>query len=396
MRILVTGGAGFIASHIVDGYLAAGHEVVVVDDLSGGKPENLNPAAHFYQVDVQSPGIEDVFARERPEILNHHAAQMDVRRSVADPIFDAQVNILGLLNLLERGRHHGLRRVILASSGGAIYGEQEAFPAPETHLPLLSVPMALASSRVSGTCTSIRSSTGFPYVAFRYANVYGPRQDPHGEAGVVAIFSEKMLRGRAAGNQRRREADERLRLHRRSGPCECRHFAEPVRWSSQPRNRPRDERQRALPRAARGMRQRLPGGARAGQGRRAEPQRDRRLPGGACLGLEGDNPSKRRLAADGGLLPEKTGAVLRLPTAAPCPAHGYLSHSQLLHHRPYRPRQIYACRPPARVHRGAHRAGEARTRFWTPWISSASAASPSRRARSACDYRADDGNEYQS
>jgi len=133
MKILVTGGAGFIASHVVDAYVAAGHEVVVVDDLSSGKRENLNPRARFVQLDVQDPAVSEIFARERPEVLNHHAAQMDVRRSVTDPVFDARVNILGLLNLMEHGRRHGLRRVILASTGGAIYGEQETFPAAEVH-----------------------------------------------------------------------------------------------------------------------------------------------------------------------------------------------------------------------------------------------------------------------
>ena len=198
MKILVTGGAGFIGSHIVDAYLAAGHEVVVVDDLSTGKRENLNPAARFYPLDVQSPEIEDVLARERPEVLNHHAAQMDVRRSVADPLFDARVNILGLLNLLERGRMHGLRRVIFASSGGAIYGEQETFPAPETH-PLWPVSPYGVSKLASERYLFFYSvQYGIPFVAFRYGNVYGPRQDPHGEAGVIAIFTEKFLRGQQA------------------------------------------------------------------------------------------------------------------------------------------------------------------------------------------------------
>jgi len=195
MKVLVTGGAGFIASHVVDAYVAAGHEVVVVDDLSSGKRENLNPKVRFVQLDVQDPAIGEVFERERPEVLNHHAAQMDVRRSVADPVFDARVNIVGLLNLMEHGRRYGLRRVIFASTGGAIYGEQEAFPAPETHplAPLSPYGVAkLASERYLFFYSAVH---GIPYLACRYGNVYGPRQNPHGEAGVIAIFTEKLLRG---------------------------------------------------------------------------------------------------------------------------------------------------------------------------------------------------------
>ncbi|MBI4518317.1 MAG: NAD-dependent epimerase/dehydratase family protein [Deltaproteobacteria bacterium] len=195
MKILVTGGAGFIASHIVDAYVAAGHEVVVVDDLSSGRRENLNPRAKFVQLDVQDPAIGEVFARERPQVLNHHAAQMDVRRSVADPVFDARVNIVGLLNLMEHGRRHGLQRVVLASTGGAIYGEQEAFPAPESH-PLAPVsPYGVAKLASERYLFFYATAYGIPYLACRYANVYGPRQNPHGEAGVVAIFAEKLLRG---------------------------------------------------------------------------------------------------------------------------------------------------------------------------------------------------------
>ena len=194
MKILVTGGAGFIGSHVARAYLAGGHEVVVVDDLSTGVRANLDPAARFYQLDVQDPAIGEVFARERPEVLNHHAAQMDVRRSVADPIFDARVNLLGLLNLMEHGRRHDLRRVIFASSGGTVYGEQEVFPAGESDRtePLSPYGVAkLASERYLGFYASVYA---IPYVALRYANVYGPRQNPHGEAGVIAIFAHRLLR----------------------------------------------------------------------------------------------------------------------------------------------------------------------------------------------------------
>jgi len=195
MKVLVTGGAGFIASHLTDAFVAAGHRVSVLDDLSSGKQINLNPQATFYQLDVQAAAVGDVFAREQPEILCHHAAQMDVRRSVADPLFDARVNLLGLLNLMEHGRRHGLRRVLLASTGGAIYGEQDVYPCPETHRTEPVSPYGVAKLASERYLHFYSVTYGISYVALRYANVYGPRQNPHGEAGVVAIFAEKLLRG---------------------------------------------------------------------------------------------------------------------------------------------------------------------------------------------------------
>jgi UDP-glucose 4-epimerase len=195
MRILVTGGAGFIASHVADAFIAAGHEVSILDDLSSGRRENLNPKARFYELDVQDPEVADVFRRERPEVLCHHAAQMDVRRSVADPTFDARVNILGLINLMEHGRQHGLKRVLFSSTGGAIYGEQETFPAPETHKTEPVSPYGVAKLASERYLFFYSVTYGIAYAALRYANVYGPRQNPHGEAGVVAIFCEKLLRG---------------------------------------------------------------------------------------------------------------------------------------------------------------------------------------------------------
>lgn len=193
MKVLVTGGAGFIGSHIVDRLIREGHDVVVVDNLSTGKKKNLNPAARFYKVDILNPKIEKIFKNEKPDLISHHAAQMDVRRSVADPIFDAQVNILGLLNVLENAVRCGAKKVIFASSGGAVYGEQQIFPAPETH-PLHPVsPYGISKLAGEHYLYYYRQAAGLGYVALRYANVYGPRQDPFGEAGVVAIFSQKAL-----------------------------------------------------------------------------------------------------------------------------------------------------------------------------------------------------------
>jgi len=195
MKILVTGGAGFIGSHVVDAYLAAGHEVLVVDNLCTGKRDNLNPKARFHEFDILDPKTAELIRAERPDILNHHAAQMDVRRSVADPLFDARTNILGTISLLEAARHAGVRKVLFVSSGGAAYGEQETFPAPETHPTWPVSPYGVSKRSGELYCHFYQAEYGMPFVAFRYANVYGPRQDPHGEAGVVAIFSGRMLRG---------------------------------------------------------------------------------------------------------------------------------------------------------------------------------------------------------
>jgi UDP-glucose 4-epimerase len=195
MKILVTGGAGFIGSHVVDAYVAAGHEVVIVDDLSTGKRENLNPKAKFHQLDIQDPKVVDLIRDERPAVVNLHAAQMDVRRSVADPVFDARTNIIGLIQCLEGARKANVRRVIFVSSGGAAYGEQEAFPAPETHPTNPVSPYGVSKRAGELYAFFYRAEYQLPFFALRYANVYGPRQDPHGEAGVVAIFAGKMLRG---------------------------------------------------------------------------------------------------------------------------------------------------------------------------------------------------------
>jgi UDP-glucose 4-epimerase len=195
VKVLVTGGAGFIGSHVVDAFLGAGHEVVIVDDLSSGHRENLNPKAKFIELDITSPKMVDVIRDERPAVLNLHAAQMDVRKSVADPLFDAKVNILGTINCLEGARKANVRRVIFVSSGGAAYGEQEVYPAPETHPTNPLSPYGVSKRSGELYAFFYQAEYQIPFFAMRYANVYGPRQDPHGEAGVIAIFCGKMLRG---------------------------------------------------------------------------------------------------------------------------------------------------------------------------------------------------------
>ncbi|NIM92800.1 MAG: NAD-dependent epimerase/dehydratase family protein [Anaerolineales bacterium] len=193
MKILVTGGVGFIGSHVVDLYIDHGYEVVVVDDLSTGRISNLNPAATFYQLDIRSHQLEEVFIKERPEIVNHHAAQMDVRRSVAEPMFDADVNVLGSLNLIECAKRHRVRRLIYISSGGAVYGEPVYLPCDEAH-PINPICQYGASKHtVEHYLYMYQQNYGLAYTVLRYPNVYGPRQDPYGEAGVVAIFTGQML-----------------------------------------------------------------------------------------------------------------------------------------------------------------------------------------------------------
>jgi len=195
MKILVTGGAGFIGSHIVDAYLDLGHEVAVVDDLSSGRRQNLNSRAQFHELKIQDAKVGELFAKHRFEVVNHHAAQMDVRRSVSDPIFDAQTNVLGMLNLLQNCVQHGVKKFIFSSTGGAIYGEQDYFPADEKHPTWPISPYGITKLTGEKYLFYYKQVFNLQHVIFRYANVYGPRQNPHGEAGVVAIFSERLLSG---------------------------------------------------------------------------------------------------------------------------------------------------------------------------------------------------------
>ena len=195
MKILVTGGAGFIGSHIVDAYVAAGHEVIVVDNLwehGGGRRENLNFQARFVQVDIRDAAFADLIRAERPEVINHHAAQASVKISTDNPALDAEVNIGGLINLLEAASQAGTRKVIYASSG-ATYGTAKELPITESTPQLAESPYGITKMAGEYYLMYYKAERGLDFTAFRYGNVYGPRQDPHGEAGVVAIFSSRVL-----------------------------------------------------------------------------------------------------------------------------------------------------------------------------------------------------------
>ena len=194
-QVLVSGGAGFIGSHLVRAYLVAGDAVTVLDDLSSGKRENLPDGVPLVQADVRSSEARALAATGGFAILNHHAAQMDVRRSVEDPVFDAQVNVVGLLNLLDGARAGGVRRVVFASSGGTVYGDNARPPTPESAPKLPASPYGTAKLTSEYYLATFSQLFGLEAVALRYSNVYGPRQNPHGEAGVVAIFGRRMLAG---------------------------------------------------------------------------------------------------------------------------------------------------------------------------------------------------------
>ncbi len=196
-RVLVTGGAGFIGSTTADRFLAAGWDVAVLDDLSSGKRANVPAAARFYPVDLRSEAAAEAIRKERPQVICHLAAQIDVRRSMTDPRYDADVNLGGLLNLLQAAVAAGsVEHVVFASSGGATYGDTAIIPTPESH-PQLPVSCYGAAKAASEIYLGVyRANYRIAYTALRYANVYGPRQDPHGEAGVVAIFCGRLLEGK--------------------------------------------------------------------------------------------------------------------------------------------------------------------------------------------------------
>ncbi|MEO5931603.1 MAG: NAD-dependent epimerase/dehydratase family protein [Candidatus Kapaibacterium sp.] len=198
MKILITGGAGFIASQIADAYIAAGHQVTIIDNLSTGDLSNINPDATLYQADIRDRDeVERIFSEGGFDLLNHHAAQLDVRVSVRDPQFDAEQNVIGSLNLLQSALNNGVRRVIFASSGGCVYGEQERFPADEGHSTNPISPYGITKLAVEKYLHYYRHVHGIDSVVFRYTNIYGPRQNPHGEAGVIAIFCDRMFNGLA-------------------------------------------------------------------------------------------------------------------------------------------------------------------------------------------------------
>jgi len=192
MNILVTGGGGFIGSHIVDAYIEQGHRVVILDNLSSGKQANIHPKAVFYHMDLLDPETKTIFRKEQIEVINHHAAQSSVERSVADPVFDANSNIIGALQLLQNAVSFGIEKIILASTGGAIYGDQDQLPACETVPCRPSSPYGISKLCLENYLQFYKNVFNLTPVIFRYSNVFGPRQDPHGEAGVVAIFCNRL------------------------------------------------------------------------------------------------------------------------------------------------------------------------------------------------------------
>ncbi len=197
MRVVVTGGAGFIGSHLTDRLLNEGHQVGVIDDLSSGRREQVSDQARFYEVSVASEWVGRVIARERPQVIFHLAAQIDVRKSVSDPLHDAEVNVLGTVQLLGAAARAGVARVVFMSSGGAVYGDTEVVPTPESHPLRPASPYGAAKVAGEAYLTAFATSFGLEAAVLRPGNVYGPRQDPHGEAGVVAIVSSLLLAGRA-------------------------------------------------------------------------------------------------------------------------------------------------------------------------------------------------------
>jgi len=195
MNILVTGGAGFIGSQIADEYIKLGHNVIIADNMSTGVKEFINPSAKFYEVDIRDDKISEIFKKHKIDVINHHAAQIDLRKSVADPKYDVDVNVIGSINLLQHAIENGVKKFIFASTGGAIYGEHDYFPADEKHPTRPYAPYGINKNTIEKYLFYYNHVYGLNYVVFRYANVYGPRQNPFGECGVVAIFTDKMLGG---------------------------------------------------------------------------------------------------------------------------------------------------------------------------------------------------------
>lgn len=186
MKVLVTGGAGFIASNLVDNLISQGHDVVIIDNLTTGKKENINSKATFYEEDIgNTECLEKIFAEEKPDIVNHHAAQVDLRRSVRDPLYDAQVNIMGSLSLINVSSQHNVKRFIYASTGGAVYGEPRYLPVDEKHIIDPQSQYGVSKHTVEHYLFVFRQTHNLPYTVLRYPNVYGPRQDPHGEAVLL-------------------------------------------------------------------------------------------------------------------------------------------------------------------------------------------------------------------
>jgi len=207
-KILVTGGAGFIGSHLVDELIEIGHKVVVIDNLSTGKKENLNPKATFYKIDICSPKISEIFKKENPEFVFHLASQINVRKAVENPVLDAKINILGSLNILENCRKFKVKKVIFSSTGGAIYGKAKKIPTPETYLENPISPYGISKLTIEKYLKFYKENFALNFISLRFSNVYGPRQDSKGEAGVVAIFIDQLLRKKTPiifgnGNQTR-------------------------------------------------------------------------------------------------------------------------------------------------------------------------------------------------
>jgi len=198
LKVLITGGAGFIGSNVADGLLEKNYKVIIVDNLSNGKKENIPPGAKFYRCDIRDKKLYDIFKAEKPAVIIHNAAQLSVRVSVEDPLMDADINIIGGLNVINACRIYNVEKIIFASSGGTVYGEQKYFPADEKHPTHPISPYGAAKLATENYLYYFYNAYGLKYISLRYANIYGPRQDPYGEAGVVAIFSSKMIEGKSA------------------------------------------------------------------------------------------------------------------------------------------------------------------------------------------------------